>query len=148
MVLPAGIAPATVSFEASCADLLRYGSVSCDLKLIRPRATELLLTPSFCRRPAVDSGDGPASKLDVGSGRNWMPHLESHQDLRIQSPSCYDHACVLHDRAVLDMRVKWRGPTTRRQSDHDLLAMTYSDGISLGHGEAQSPRIISSAASE
>ena len=61
MVLPAGIAPATVSFEASRADLLRYGSVSCELKVIRPRATELLLTPSSCRRPAVDSGDGPAS---------------------------------------------------------------------------------------
>jgi len=43
---------------------------------------------------------------------------------------------------------KWRGPTTRRQSDHDLLAMSYSDGISIGDGEAQSPRIISSAASE
>ena len=48
-----------------------------------------MLTPSFCRRPAVDSGDGPALKLNAGSGRNWMPHLESHQDLRIQSPSCY-----------------------------------------------------------
>src|SRR5271155_1931656 len=89
MVLPAGFAPATVSFEASRADLLRYGSVSCDLKLIRPRATELLLTPSFCRRPAVDSGDGPALKLNAGSGRNWLPHLESHQDLRFQRPSCY-----------------------------------------------------------
>ena len=43
---------------------------------------------------------------------------------------------------------KWRGPTTRRQSDHDLWCCFYSDGISLGHGEAQSPRIISSAASE
>jgi hypothetical protein len=28
MVLPAGFAPATVSFEASRADLLRYGSVN------------------------------------------------------------------------------------------------------------------------
>ena len=89
MVLPAGLAPATVSFEASRADLLRYGSVNCDLKVIRPRATELLLTPSFCRRPAVDSGDGPALKLNAGSGRNWLPHLESHQDLRFQRPSCY-----------------------------------------------------------
>jgi hypothetical protein len=45
--------------------------------------------PSFCRRPAVDSGDGPASRLDAGSGRNWLPHLESHQDLRFQRPPCY-----------------------------------------------------------
>ena len=29
VVLPAGIAPATVWFEASRADLLRYGSISC-----------------------------------------------------------------------------------------------------------------------
>ena len=98
VVLPAGFAPATVSFEASRADLLRYGSVSCDWKLIRPRATELMLTPSSCRRPAVDSGDGPASKLDAGSGRNWMPHLESHQDLRIQSPSCY--CCTTGQKVV------------------------------------------------
>ena len=37
MALPAGVAPATVSFEASRAVLLRYGSE----ELIRPRATEL-----------------------------------------------------------------------------------------------------------
>jgi hypothetical protein len=49
---------------------------------------------------------------------------------------------------MLRMAAKWRGPTTRRQSSHDLLAMSYSDGIGVGHGEAQSPRIISSAASE
>ena len=105
MVLPAGIAPATVWFEASRADLLRYGSLSCDWKLIRPRATELLLTPSFCRRPAVDSGDGPASKLDAGSGRNWMPHLESHQDLRIQSPSCY--CCTTGQMLRMAAKVAW-----------------------------------------
>ncbi len=45
MMLPAGLAPATVSFEASRADLLRYGSV----KVIRPRATE----PQSCR-PVAD----------------------------------------------------------------------------------------------
>ena len=77
-----------------------------------------------------------------------MPYLESHQDLRIQSPSCYDHACVLHDRAMLRMAVKWRDPTTREQSSHDLWRCFYSDGISLGHDEAQSPQIISLAASE
>ena len=43
---------------------------------------------------------------------------------------------------------KWRGPTTRGQSDHDLLAMLYPDGVSFGSGEAQSPRIVSLAASE
>jgi hypothetical protein len=75
VVLPAGLAPATVWFEASRANLLRYGSVSCDLKVIRPRDTELMLTPSFCRRPAVDSGDGPASRLDTGSGRKLAAPL-------------------------------------------------------------------------
>ena len=55
---------------------------------------------------------------------------------------------LLHYRAGTAYGVKWRGPTTRRQSDHDLLAMLYPDGISLGYGEAQSPRIISLAASE
>ena len=73
-----------------------------------------------------------------------MPHLESHQDLRIQSPSCY--CCTTGQ--VLRTAVNWRSPTTRRQSDHDLWRCFYSDGISFGHGEAQSPRIISSAASE
>ena len=105
MVLPAGIAPATVWFEASRADLLRYGSLRRDWKLIRPRATELLLTPSFCRRPAVDSGDGPASKLDAGSGRNWMPHLESHQDLRFQRPSCY--CCTTGQMLRMAAKVAW-----------------------------------------
>ena len=45
-------------------------------------------------------------------------------------------------------QLKWRGPTTRRQSDHDLWRCFCSDGISVGHGKAQSPRVISSAASE
>ena len=106
-MLPAGFAPATVSFEASRADLLRYGSVNCDLKVIRPRATELLLTPSFCRRPAVDSGDGPALKLNAGSGRKWMPHLESHQDLRIQSPSCY--CCTTGQKGCRPVAVRFAG---------------------------------------
>src|SRR5947209_3226333 len=51
-------------------------------------------------------------------------------------------------RQYLRAAVKVRGPTTRRQSDHDLWRCFYSDRISLGHGEAQSPRVISSAASE
>jgi hypothetical protein len=57
--------------------------------LIRPRATELMLTPSFCRRPAVDSGDGPALSAQRGLWAKMLPHLESHQDLRFQRPSCY-----------------------------------------------------------
>jgi hypothetical protein len=140
MVLPAGFAPATVSFEASRADLLRYGSVSYDWKLIRPRATELILTPPFAEGlPLIGRWPGIEPSM-----RNWMPHLESHQDLRIQSPSCY--CCTTGQ--VLRTAVNWRGPTTQRQSDHDLSAMLYPDGISFGSDEAQSPRIISSAASE
>ena len=144
VVLPAGFAPATVSFEASRANLLRYGSVSCDLKLIRPRATELHSNLPLAEGLPSIRGMARRRRLDAGSGRNWMPHLESHQDLRIQSPSCY--CCTTGQ--VLRTAVNWRSPTTRRQSDHDLLAMLYPDGVSFGFGEALSPRIISLAASE
>lgn len=77
MVLPTGILPcaappAIVSFEASRADLLRYGSVSCDLKMIRPRAMELLLTPSDVGRPAVNSGRWPGiARARVVPMRVW-----------------------------------------------------------------------------
>ncbi len=74
-LLPAGIAPATVSFEASRAQLLRYGSVSRDLKLIRPRATEphsnLPLSEGL---PSIREM-ARRRRLDAGSGRNWVPHL-------------------------------------------------------------------------
>ena len=88
-MLPAGIAPATVSFEASRADLLRYGSGSCDLKLIRPRATEPHSNLPLAEGLPSVRGMARRRRLDAGSGRNWMPHLESHQDLRFQRPSCY-----------------------------------------------------------
>jgi hypothetical protein len=61
MVLPAGIAPATVSFEASCADLLRYGS----LKVIAHGPRSAKLTFSSMGKPAVDSGGWPGAARDM-----------------------------------------------------------------------------------
>ncbi len=107
-----------------------------------PSGHGAVLLPSCCRRPAVYAGDDPA--LLLGSrpqrkGRKWMPHLESHQDLRFQRPSCY--CCTTGQESGVARLPK-------RQSGHDLLALLYPDVISLGDGEAQSPRIISLAASE
>ena len=107
--------------------------------MIRPRATELVLTSSSCRRPAVDSGDGPASSARRGLWAKVAAPLGIAPRFTVSETV----VLLLHYRAI-----KRRGPTTRRQSDHDLLAMSHSDGISFGDGEAQSPRIISSAASE
>jgi hypothetical protein len=44
-------------------------------------------------------------KLDAGSGRNWMPHLESHQDLRFQGPSCY--CCTTGQILRMAAKVAW-----------------------------------------
>jgi hypothetical protein len=97
------------------------------------------LQPSYCRRPAVCSGDGPASK----ARRGLWAKLDAPLGIAPRFTVSETVVLLLHYRAR-----KWRGPTTRRQSDHDLLAMLYSDGISFENGEAQSPRIISSTASE
>jgi hypothetical protein len=114
-LLPAGVAPATVWFEASRANLLRHGSVSCYLEEDRPRATELLLTPPLLWRPAVDSGRWPGvarnmRDTDTGLGESAahgskMPHLESHQDLRFQRPSCY--CCTTGQMLRMAVKVAW-----------------------------------------
>ena len=105
VVLPAGIAPATVSFEASRAHLLRYGSVSCDLKLIRPRATELHSNLPLAEGLPFIRGMARRRMLDAGSGRNWMLHLESHQDLRFQRSSCY--CCTTGQMLRMAAKVAW-----------------------------------------
>ena len=105
MVLPAGIAPATVSFEASRAHLLRYGSVSCDLKLIRPRATELHSNLPLAEGLPSVREMARRRRLDANSGRNWMPHLESHQDLRFQRPLCY--CCTTGQMPRMAAKVAW-----------------------------------------
>ena len=44
-------------------------------------------------------------RLDANSGRNWMPHLESHQDLRFQRPSCY--CCTTGQMLRMAAKVAW-----------------------------------------
>jgi hypothetical protein len=105
MALPAGIAPATVSVEASRANLLRHGSVSCDLKKIRPRAMEPHSNLPLAEGLPSVREMARRRRLDAGSGRKWMPHLESHQDLRFQRPSCY--CCTTGQMLRMAAKVAW-----------------------------------------
>src|ERR1700729_1712753 len=73
MVLPAGFAPATVSFEASRADLLRYGSLKRFAHGPRSRTPTFLLQKAcrlFGRWPGVE---GSTRTLGENGCPTWSP---------------------------------------------------------------------------
>lgn len=101
--------------------------------------------------------DGPALHVTcVIPTRVWAKVLRTAVDAPLGfAPRFTDsepvvlRSCVhvaLQGRYCVRRRVAW--PDYPKAIGPRFMAVLYPDGISLGHGEAQSPRIISSAASE
>jgi hypothetical protein len=113
MVLPAGVAPATVWFEASCAHLLRYGSSKGSptghgaSAHTSTRLEACCLFRTMARR-CTDIRDTYAG-LDESGCPTWnRTKIYGFRDRRA--------TVALQGR-------NWRGPTAQGQSSHDLLAL-------------------------
>jgi hypothetical protein len=109
---------------------------------------ELLLAPSDVGRPAVDSGRWPGiARARVVPMRVWAK-LDAPLGIAPRFTDSESVVLLLHYRAVLRTAVKVAWSDCPKAIGPRFMALLSSDGVSVETYEAQSPRIISLAASE